>query len=237
MFECGELDFFKEQESVIVKLANKPLSAKERFEINQLIDRCKGQQSTVLRTLSLESLDPCAICMESPKDNETSIPKCGHSFCHDCIMDWIQQSVHCKPTCPLCRANIDVDKLTADMDNNSGPDPLAPMPGDNLSNPAPSAPPLELMDQRLPIQAQLGPFSLVDPNPHQFQAWIIPMTTRHSQPPIQLRRTHSQQENLGKSCFTNIFLPLLRILIVLVILAVFGVIIYHAVARLYDSSR
>ncbi len=158
----------------------KPLSAQEHFEINQLIERCKRLQSTVLRTLSIESLDPCSICMESPKKNETTIEPCGHSFCHDCVMDWIQQSVYSVPTCPLCRTGINVEKLKAEPTSpleNPIHAPSAPL--DDPSNIIPTAPPAEILDQRRPY-----------PVPRPLQAWTTAMDST-DQSPSTLNGTQS----------------------------------------------
>jgi hypothetical protein len=57
------------------------------------------------------SHDDCAICLELfVNDNGVTVSRCKHTFHHDCLSTWIEQS----SSCPLCRQQI-FDKTHAKM--------------------------------------------------------------------------------------------------------------------------
>lgn len=46
------------------------------------------------------TMSKCSICLDKPK--EPFVSHCGHSFCNNCILQWIM----CHDECPLCRGTI-----------------------------------------------------------------------------------------------------------------------------------
>lgn len=69
----------------------------------------------LLHSLSHEDVPstPCPICKEAIKDVTDSSIKtpCGHSFCYDCLQAWVLRTFDSVPTCPLCRAVLDLGSL------------------------------------------------------------------------------------------------------------------------------
>jgi hypothetical protein len=49
------------------------------------------------------NIEECTICLEPIF--KTTIIDCGHSFCEECIFDWMYEST----SCPLCRTEIEDD--------------------------------------------------------------------------------------------------------------------------------
>lgn len=66
--------------------------------------------SKLLLVLGSGSDEECAICLDGLK--EPVITHCAHVFCKRCI-DAVIQSEKPHPHCPLCRGNVDTDKLLA----------------------------------------------------------------------------------------------------------------------------
>ncbi len=48
----------------------------------------------------IEELEECGICHEAKCE---LITKCNHSYCEECISNWLNT---CHSTCPNCRANL-----------------------------------------------------------------------------------------------------------------------------------
>ena len=49
--------------------------------------------------------DTCSICFEELKDVKyRRKTKCGHTFCSECIQEWL----HKKMVCPLCMTNLTI---------------------------------------------------------------------------------------------------------------------------------
>lgn len=46
--------------------------------------------------------EACGICLEPPALGARSTTPCGHSFCSDCVLQWLEQ----RPSCPLCKAAV-----------------------------------------------------------------------------------------------------------------------------------
>ncbi|CAK1360814.1 unnamed protein product [Cercospora beticola] len=44
----------------------------------------------------------CSICKEEPMQEPTQLAECRHTFCHDCILAWVQTA----NTCPTCRKEL-----------------------------------------------------------------------------------------------------------------------------------
>lgn len=55
---------------------------------------------TIKNTLTNINSLKCVLCLELRKS--TSVTQCGHLFCWNCILDWLQQ----KEECPICRESI-----------------------------------------------------------------------------------------------------------------------------------
>jgi hypothetical protein len=68
-----------------------------------------ANRRTILRRYENLKQNPeaCPICLEDPIDNPT-VTECLHACCHRCIVQWL---INNSPTCPLCRANVDIKKL------------------------------------------------------------------------------------------------------------------------------
>ncbi|OPL32648.1 helicase-like factor transcription, partial [Mytilus galloprovincialis] len=64
--------------------------------------------SKLLLVLGSGSDEECAICLDGLK--EPVITHCAHVFCKRCI-DTVIQAEKPHPHCPLCRGNVDTDKL------------------------------------------------------------------------------------------------------------------------------
>ncbi|XP_069104006.1 helicase-like transcription factor [Argopecten irradians] len=62
--------------------------------------------STLLMVLGSGSDEECAICLDTLK--EPVITHCAHVYCRNCIASVIKTD---KPRCPLCRGDVDEDKL------------------------------------------------------------------------------------------------------------------------------
>ena len=51
-------------------------------------------------------VDPCPICLEPIRKNNTLSRRCGHTFCKTCINDWFMESLSWSANtfaCPVCR--------------------------------------------------------------------------------------------------------------------------------------
>ncbi|RPD81720.1 hypothetical protein L226DRAFT_5776 [Lentinus tigrinus ALCF2SS1-7] len=51
---------------------------------------------------SMEESVSCPICYEIFSEPYVSSP-CGHSFCAECVVDWMKKKIRSAPKCPLCR--------------------------------------------------------------------------------------------------------------------------------------
>ena len=45
--------------------------------------------------------DSCAICLDTHRCGDTIVTECGHSFCQQCWLSWMDKSI--EKTCPTCR--------------------------------------------------------------------------------------------------------------------------------------
>lgn len=52
--------------------------------------------------------DECIICLEY-FDDKIAVLDCGHYYHIECISEWFKKNDSCdtRPTCPICRKNID----------------------------------------------------------------------------------------------------------------------------------
>lgn len=57
--------------------------------------------------------ESCPICLESPMNNPVGSKKCSHSFCYDCIYNWLSRY---NKLCPTCRQKINKSDLVAYTD-------------------------------------------------------------------------------------------------------------------------
>ena len=46
----------------------------------------------------------CFIC-QAPKEREATLSGCDHTYCYDCIKQWMRRQ--CIPKCPLCDSKFD----------------------------------------------------------------------------------------------------------------------------------
>lgn len=77
-------------------------------QISQEIQSAENSLRAVQRSLqflesSLQSTDPCSICLDGVT---TMITQCGHKFCQPCL----QRALHERPSCPTCRARVELDR-------------------------------------------------------------------------------------------------------------------------------
>mmetsp|Transcript_55323 Transcript_55323/g.130603 ORF Transcript_55323/g.130603 Transcript_55323/m.130603 type:complete len:115 (+) Transcript_55323:74-418(+) len=65
-----------------------------------------------LKTLDLD----CSICLDLM--HNAHVLDCGHTFCEDCIVDWMRR----QRTCPVCRTPIDGRPIPVQppLDNTKG---------------------------------------------------------------------------------------------------------------------
>ena len=66
-------------------------------------------ESKIFKALS------CSICMEV-FINPCNVG-CGHSFCSDCMADWIKSNLDNRkmPHCPLCQSKINPEEIRKDL--------------------------------------------------------------------------------------------------------------------------
>jgi hypothetical protein len=80
-----------------------------------------GEENTEENTDFILILDTCPICMDEiqPAENKT-ITACNHVFHTDCLERWVRRERrrHLEPTCPICRAPIEMD-LSASSENEN----------------------------------------------------------------------------------------------------------------------
>lgn len=57
--------------------------------------------------------ESCPICLESPMENPVGSKKCSHSFCYDCVYNWLSRY---NKFCPTCRQKINKSDLVAYTD-------------------------------------------------------------------------------------------------------------------------
>lgn len=71
-------------------------ATKDRF--SQIV----SEKKTLPRKTTIEKNKtvPCSLCLE-PRQ-QTSLTTCGHLFCWDCILDWLDE----REECPICREKI-----------------------------------------------------------------------------------------------------------------------------------
>jgi hypothetical protein len=81
----------------------------------QYIDSLIENRETVLRRYEELKKNPeaCPICLEDPIEKPT-MTECLHVCCHNCIVQWL---VNNSPTCPLCRASVDIQQLVHHKDS------------------------------------------------------------------------------------------------------------------------
>ena len=77
-------------------------------QISQEIQSVGNSLRAVQRSLqflesSLQSTDPCSICLDG---DTTMITQCGHKFCQPCL----QRALHERPSCPTCRARVELNR-------------------------------------------------------------------------------------------------------------------------------
>ncbi|KAI0757268.1 hypothetical protein C8Q80DRAFT_89067 [Daedaleopsis nitida] len=53
----------------------------------------------------MEDSVSCSICYHLFSEPHVATP-CGHSFCGECIVGWIKQSIRTQPRCPVCRTAL-----------------------------------------------------------------------------------------------------------------------------------
>lgn len=50
-----------------------------------------------------QATDPCTVCLGEPKQDETALDNCCHTFCQACIAQWLSV----RRECPLCKARTE----------------------------------------------------------------------------------------------------------------------------------
>jgi E3 ubiquitin-protein ligase RNF5 len=51
----------------------------------------------------------CKICIDEAK--EPVVTQCGHLYCWKCIFEWSQNRKETKVPCPICKAEVDIEKV------------------------------------------------------------------------------------------------------------------------------
>eukprot|EP00794_Sanderia_malayensis_P012552 gene12552-biopygen10005 len=70
------------------------------------------EQTEQTQRLFPGELTPCTVCMgEIPDPEMKRCPSCGGIFHTPCIFRWLETTM--RPTCPNCRAELDLDDLGA----------------------------------------------------------------------------------------------------------------------------
>jgi hypothetical protein len=87
-----------ELDKIIVKYVN--YDKLDSIKLNNLLNKVTKTNTT------------CPICINNI--NNICITECNHIFCIDCILNWLSK----KNTCPLCRTEINIEKLLIDIDKN-----------------------------------------------------------------------------------------------------------------------
>ncbi|XP_058126817.1 peroxisome biogenesis factor 10 [Anopheles ziemanni] len=84
-----------------VTLAQLILSLAARFRQQQLYSSKNTKVETSGRIAGLDSsTHKCALCIDITQN--ITVTQCGHLFCWDCILNWLDQ----KQVCPICREAI-----------------------------------------------------------------------------------------------------------------------------------
>jgi SNF2 family DNA or RNA helicase len=78
------------------------------------IDRVKIQLLDLDRRYGEMLEGDCGICMQRMR-NPVLEPNCQNLFCGECLLTWLKT----KPTCPLCRANVDHASLISCQNSNT----------------------------------------------------------------------------------------------------------------------
>lgn len=79
------------------------------FNIYEAVTKAKAKQEMIQKktfsrdrdtTSESSNASPCSLCLEPRQD--TSLTTCGHLFCWDCIIDWLDE----REECPICREKL-----------------------------------------------------------------------------------------------------------------------------------
>lgn len=87
----------------------KHVSFEKNIHIINRISKDEGFTQSFLDNVENE----CNICFEQMNGKNISITKCGHTFCFDCMI----KSLSVNTTCPICRENLILDKLSFQKNN------------------------------------------------------------------------------------------------------------------------
>nr|CDS18282.1 transcriptional activator [Echinococcus granulosus] len=72
-----------------------------------------GADTAIILTTDSNADDDCAICRDR-KVNQSYLLPCMHTYCYQCILQWVRIN----PTCPLCKALVQKIIHSINSDNN-----------------------------------------------------------------------------------------------------------------------
>lgn len=73
---------------------------RKRYELEKASKRFLQKERLTSRKEIQDNIPQCILCLE-PRMN-TSLTPCGHLFCWNCILDWLDE----RDECPLCRETV-----------------------------------------------------------------------------------------------------------------------------------
>jgi hypothetical protein len=72
-------------------------------EENHLIHLLVGEHTKLLAAVELQRVFGCGVCLDTlPEESIASIDPCGHSFCRECIREFIMSQIESRRFPVLC---------------------------------------------------------------------------------------------------------------------------------------
>ncbi|KAI1169819.1 SNF2 family N-terminal domain-containing protein [Nemania sp. FL0916] len=116
----ARIEFYRQLQTVSDSVA--PLGPEMAANIDDAWANCLAQETTIQKQITFwistrrhrihmkeqgsNSNDPCSICQD--RFVLGAITTCGHTFCKECIVQWLNY----KQRCPLCKEHQTIDKLS-----------------------------------------------------------------------------------------------------------------------------